>query len=154
MYLSRALTFALLAVITAACQDAGRVVTPARSGTGPTHTAGQRMTVTTDIGRAVNDVAFWSGTPPDDILVVVGRDVREEVARGFGRAADQRFELPHNGRVTLEGTIEPMPYAEGTYSWGLTRPDFQRLSAKGVYLRLHAITNTPTEDLSGTAQGR
>jgi hypothetical protein len=100
---------------------------------------GQTMDVQIDVGRHGNDVAFWWGTPPNDILAVIGRDLRSDVERAAGVPAAHAIDAPPTGLVTLRGTVERVPHAEATYSWGLTRADEGRLAAKGVYLRLHQI---------------
>ena len=104
---------------------------------------GRRMEVQIDIGRYGNDVAFWWGTPPNDILAVIARDVRSAEERASGRPASHPMNLPASGTVTLRGTIEPVPYGEARYSWGLTRADERRLAKKGVYLRLSEVQSRP-----------
>jgi hypothetical protein len=105
----------------------------------PRELIGRQMDIQIDIGRYGNDVAFWWGSAPNDVLAVIARDHRSADERASGRPAERAIELPITGVVTLRGTIEPVPYAEATYGWGLTRTDARRLATKGVYLRLHQI---------------
>ena len=100
---------------------------------------GREIDVQIDIGRYGNDVAFWWGTPPNDILAVIARDVRSPEERVSGRPATHPMDLPASGMVTLRGTIETVPHGEAMYSWGLTRDDGRRLATKGVYLRLSRV---------------
>ena len=121
-------------------EAAGRMVTPPIGAERPPgDQIGRQMEVRIDVGRYGNDVAFWWGTAPDDVLAVIARDVRTADERASGRSAQRALDLPPTGVVTLRGTIEPVPYAESMYSWGLTTADARRLAAKGVYLRLHEV---------------
>jgi hypothetical protein len=119
---------------------AGRMVTPAAGAERPARDLiGRQMDVQVDVGRHGNDIAFWSGTAPDDLLAVIDRDLRTEGERAAGRPAERAMALPLAGTVMLRGTVEPVPHAEAMYGWGLTRADTRRLAEKGVYLRLHQI---------------
>jgi hypothetical protein len=120
-------------------ESAGRMVTPPIGVASARQSIGRQMDVQVDVGRYVNDVAFWSGTPPNDVLAVIDRDLRTADERASGRPARRSMDLPTTGVVTLRGTIEAVPYAEATYGWGLTRVDSARLAEKGVYLRLHEV---------------
>jgi hypothetical protein len=47
--------------------------------------------------------------------------------------------LPASGRSVLRGVVERVSYPEETYSWGLSRPEVQRLLDRGgVYLRVQS----------------
>ena len=106
---------------------------------------GQQVELVIDSGQAMNDVAFWTGWPPDDFLVVISRDTRTAVERQTGRSAATRgLGSPPPGVITVAGVIEPVPYPEATYSWGLTRRDVDLLAERGVFIRLtHVVSSAP-----------
>jgi hypothetical protein len=89
----------------------------------------------------MNDVAFWTGTPPDRILAVMNRGTRSALERQLGRPAGADFTLPPRGRVTVRGVVEPLPYPEAMYSWGLTRRDVAVLQERGAYLLVNEIVS-------------
>ena len=102
---------------------------------------GRQFDLVVDIGQAVNDVAVWAGTPPDEILVVMNRGTRSGLERQLGLPSDTDFTPPPRGLVTVRGVIEPLPYAEAMYSWGLTRRDVAVVQERGVYLRVNQIVS-------------
>ena len=106
---------------------------------------GKRVQLVIDSGQAMNDVAFWTGRPPDDVLVVINRDTRSMIERQTGRASNERgLGSPPRGTITVAGVIEPVPYPEATYSWGLTRRDVDLLAERGVYIKLtHVVSSAP-----------
>jgi hypothetical protein len=89
--------------------------------------------------RRVNAVAFWMGTPPDDVLVVIDRDVRTDVERQHSRPADRALTAPAAGTVTVRGIVTPVSYPEETYSWTLSRPDTAHLLHRGAYVRVTSV---------------
>ena len=106
---------------------------------------GQRAIVQVDIGRAVNDVAFWIGTPPNLLLVALDRDTRNGLERQVGLPSDSELAPPPTGIVTLGGVVTELPYAEAMYSWGLTRRDVAMLAERGAYVRIDEIlSSAPT----------
>lgn len=107
---------------------------------------GHEVRITVDVGRRTNDVAFWIGTPPDDLLVVISRDDRTGADRQLGDPSSTDIGSPPPGAVTIVGTIEKVPYAEATYSWGLTRRDVDLLAERGVYVKATKISSA-TPDL-------
>lgn len=106
-----------------------------------TDLVGQQVDLAVDIGQAVNDVAFWIGTPPDQMLVVINRGTRSGVERQLGLPSATDFTPPPRGLVTVRGVIEPLPYAEAMYSWGLTRRDVALAQERAVYLRVNQIVS-------------
>lgn len=100
---------------------------------------GQRVEVVVNIGPRVNDIAFWTGTPPDDLLVVIGRDTRSGSDRQRGEPSDDALSVPVLGMALLRGVIEPLPYAEAMFSWRLTRRDIAVVQERGVYLRVDEV---------------
>jgi hypothetical protein len=121
-------------------ESTGRMVTPATLANGSRRELiGREMEIRIDPGRHGNDVAFWWGTAPNDVLAVIGRDSRTSDQRAAGQPAEGAMGIPTTGVVTLRGRIEPVPGAEATHSWGLTQVDARRLAEHGVYLRLHSI---------------
>lgn len=83
-----------------------------------------------------NDVAFWMGAPPYDLLVVPSRDTRSGLEQQIGQPSDSPVQA-RSAVVRMHGTIRSVPYAEATYSWCLTRRDIQRLVERRVYLHVH-----------------
>ncbi len=106
-----------------------------------TELVGQQFDLTVDIGQAVNDVAFWTGTPPNQILVVMNRGTRSGRERHLGLPSDTDVASPPRGLVTVRGVMEPLPYPEAMYSWGLTRRDVAVVQERGVYLRVDEIVS-------------
>ena len=105
----------------------------------PRRPVGRQMEIQVDVGRYGNDVAFWWGSEPDDVLAVIARDGRSADERASGLPPARAIDLPSTGTVTLRGTIERVPHAEAAWGWRLTRADARRLAAKGVYLHLNEI---------------
>jgi hypothetical protein len=112
---------------------------------------GQRVELAVDIGKAVNDVAFWSGSPPDQLLVVINRGGRSARDQSLGRAAGDPLSAPVQGTALVRGVIEPLPYAEAMFSWGLTRRDVAVAQERGVYLRVDEIVPLATPMTSAEA---
>ena len=100
---------------------------------------GRRVEVVADIGSRVNDVAFWTGSPPDDLLVVIGRDTRSGAERQRGEPSGDALSVPVRGVAVLRGLIEPLPHAEAMFSWRLTRRDIAVAHERGVYLRVDEV---------------
>ena len=90
----------------------------------------------------VNDVAFWAGSPPDQLLAVISRDTRTAAERQRGEPSASGLASPPPGVITVTGTIESLPYPEATFSWGLTRRDVDVLAERGVYLRVTDILSS------------
>lgn len=133
----------------------GTVITDVRSIGGREDLSehiGKDVRLVVDIGQAINDVAFWTGDPPDDLLVVIDRGTRDGIERQIGATSGSAFGSPPPGVVTIGGTIEPVPYPEATFSWGLTRRDVNVLAERGVYVRatevLSSAPDRPGERLS------
>ena len=116
---------------------------------------GRQVRLVVDSGALTNDVAFWIGSPPDDLLVVISRGDRTAADRQLGNPSTSDIGSPPPGAVTIGGTIQPVPYAEATYSWGLTRRDVDLLAERGVYVEatdvISAAPDIPGEGL--TAEG-
>ena len=102
---------------------------------------GRRVRLTVDIGLAINDVAFWVGTAPSDLLVVIGQDARTPADTSGLLPAAHTINPPPRGVVTIEGVIREVPYAEATYSWRLTERDIDLLAERGVYVHTYAIVS-------------
>ena len=92
-----------------------------------------------DVGRAINDVAFWIGTPPDVLLVAMDRETRSGLERQLGLPSESELSGPPRGVVTLGGVVAAVPHAEAMYSWGLTRRDIDLLAERGAYVRIDEI---------------
>ena len=100
----------------------------------------ESLSVTVRASQLANAATFWAGSPPQDMLVVIGRDQRSEEDRNDSRPADRALPVEVNGTVRLEGVVEPVPSDEAMFSWGLTASDRRRLARRGVYLRVDRIT--------------
>ena len=101
---------------------------------------GQRVQVPVDMGVAANDVAFWVGRPGRDLLVVINRDTRSSAERQQGFPSDSALgTVSDPTQLIVSGVIDPVPYAEATYGWALTREDAALLNRRGAYLRVHSI---------------
>ena len=122
----------------------GTVLSDVRALGGPVDLSGQigdHMEISIDAAHRVNDVAFWGGARADGILVVVGRDTRSGVEKQLGLPSESGLTPPPRGIVTVRGTVEPLPYAEAMYSWGLTRRDAGLLAERGVYVRVREVVS-------------
>lgn len=115
----------------------------------PRQLIGKQVTVrNVNVARRANEVAFWVGEGERQLLVVLHRDTRtlgehqdgEPPAYGFGSSDATHPGVTSSTPVTITGTIQPVPYDEFMYSWGLTVPERHRLKASGVYLRAERIT--------------
>jgi hypothetical protein len=105
-----------------------------------------------DIGQALNDVAFWSGAAGHELLVVLDRDTRNGMERQAGVPSESGVASATSGVITIAGRLEPIPYAEAMYSWGLTRQDVQRLAKRGVYVRAYqTVSAAPAVEQPGTS---
>lgn len=108
-----------------------------------TELVGRRVRLVVDTNLITNNVAFWTGTPPDDLLVVIERDRRSGREQQLGRPSENPFAQVYGTRqATIEGVVEPLPYAEAMFTWGLTRRDVDLLADRGVYLRARELTST------------
>ena len=100
---------------------------------------GRRVAVRVEVAQAINDVAFWTGAAPHQLLVVVHRGTRSGAERQRGAPSTAAMPLPSTGVVTLGGVVTDVPYAEAMYSWGLTTRDMAPLAERGVYVRADEI---------------
>lgn len=101
-----------------------------------TELVGVRARLVVDTDLITNNVSFWTGNPPDDILVVIRRDRRGLPSENpFGQVVGTEF-------ATIEGMVEPLPYPEAMFSWGLTRRDVDLLEERGVYFAAYELVST------------
>jgi hypothetical protein len=99
---------------------------------------GQRVALTIPYGAHVNDVAFWSGSGDDRLLIVLTRDARDGAERQRGEP--HTLDVPAVAdRALVSGTIERIPHAEAMFSWRLTNHDAAELSDRPIYLRVDEI---------------
>lgn len=97
---------------------------------------GVRARLVMDTDLITNNVSFWTGNPPDDILVVIRRDRRGLPSENpFARVVGTEF-------ATIEGMVETLPYPEAMFSWGLTRRDIDLLEERGVYFAAYQLVST------------
>lgn len=107
-----------------------------------------------DIGQAVNDVAFWAGSPPDELLVVINRGAWSGQRQQLGLPSDTDVTARPRGLVTVRGVVEPLPYAEAMSSWGLTRRDVAVAQERSVYVRVDRIPSAAAATASGRGRRR
>ena len=107
----------------------------------PSSLVGQRVTLQVPLVREDNMSVVWVGAPENPLLVVLNRDVRD----GFQRMASQP---PAHGiqtvapgqQATISGVILRLPGNEQErYSWDLSRTQWQRVQARGVYLLADSV---------------
>jgi hypothetical protein len=102
---------------------------------------GRKVELHVPVLDMANDQAFWIGERDNRILVVPSRDHRDRAERQAGFVASNSVAPLEVGKTAaISGTIQPIPMAEGTYSWGLTTADREELAARGVYLRADSIS--------------
>jgi hypothetical protein len=88
----------------------------------------------------VNNYVMWTGTGDSRVLVVLGRDNRNQAQRMHGGASPNDIKPVHAGQAArITGTIEPIPYAEARNYWGLTEPQRKALDDLKVYIRADAV---------------
>ena len=109
------------------------------NGDGSDPRPGQRARVTVKASQLANAATFWAGMSPRDILVVIERDLRTQEDRDGSRPADRALPVNVDGIVQMQGVVEPVPSAEGMFSWGLTEQDRRRVAGRGVYLRVDRV---------------
>jgi len=125
------------------------------NGDGSEPRAGQRARVTVRASQLANAATFWAGMSPRDILVVIERDRRTQEDRDSSRPADRAFPVNVDGVVQMEGAVEPVPSAEGMFSWGLTERDRRRVAERGVYLRVdHVVAADARQSTKGSPSER
>jgi hypothetical protein len=101
---------------------------------------GERVTIRVPARDLMNDVAFWAGSGEEQILVVMNRDRRSGEERQQGLPAPHGIKRAEGlASATISGVIEPVPDAEATYSWALTRADRVALGRAGAYLRAESV---------------
>jgi hypothetical protein len=92
---------------------------------------GRRVDLNLQATGVTNKGAFWVGSRDNHVLVAPSRDARTQ-SQPVGEAE----------RVTISGTIEPVPNAKAKerLSWGLTAPDLVQLSDQKIYIRADRVT--------------
>jgi hypothetical protein len=107
----------------------------------PQQLVGRKVQLQVPVAAIANDLAFWVGESDNRLLVVPNRDHRDIIERQAGLIAGNSVAPLDTGKTaTITGTIEQMPIAEQTYSWGLTTKDREDLASRGVYLNADRIT--------------
>ena len=102
---------------------------------------GRKVDLTVPVLGIANDEAFWIGGKDNRLLVVPSRDRRDAAQRQAGYVSSNDIaELEAGKTAAISGTIERLPIAEETYSWGLTTEDREELAGRGVYLRADSVT--------------
>jgi hypothetical protein len=90
-----------------------------------------------------NLVAFWVGSPDDEILVVLHRDRRDDQQRMTSQPPAHSIEPVHQGQqATISGTLQTVPDIEGRFSWELTRSQLDEVEGRGVYLLADNVRTT------------
>jgi hypothetical protein len=103
---------------------------------------GRRVQLVIDLRTRFHDIAFWTGSPPDDLLVVLARDARTGIERQLGLPSETRFAAVSGGEyVTVSGIVMPVPEPEAMFSWRLTRRDAALLEERGVYVHLDRVVS-------------
>jgi hypothetical protein len=101
---------------------------------------GRRVDLHVDVQARANDHAFWVGPTDNRVLVVWGRDNRDSSERQAGAPASDEVALVRDGqRAAISGVIEPIPIAEGRFSWDLTEQDQRELGERKVYIRADSV---------------
>jgi hypothetical protein len=102
---------------------------------------GQKVNLTLPVAAIANDAAFWIGDKDHRLLVVPIRDHRDAMQRQAGLLSGNNIAPVQAGQTaTISGTVEALPHAEETYSWGLTTADREEVSARGVYLSADTVS--------------
>ncbi len=136
----------------------GTLITELETITGTndaTQLVGRRVDLHVDVQEIANDVAFWVGPPDNRLLVVLARDTRSGVERQAGEPSAHRILPVRAGQqATISGVIRPIPYAEATDSWNLTRQDVEELAARKVYVRAERVSSNGHGGPSPPPSGR
>jgi hypothetical protein len=103
---------------------------------------GRAVELHVPIQQHINDVAFWVGFPDNRLLVVISRDTRDGRTRQLGEISPNAIVVPQEpGQVAvISGHIQPIPYAEAMFSWGLTNPDRAQLRERPIYLKADRVS--------------
>jgi hypothetical protein len=123
----------------------GTLITELETITGTndaTQLVGRRVDLHADVQEVANDVAFWVGPAGNRLLVVLARDTRSGVERQTGEPSHHQIIPVRAGQqATISGVIRPVPYAEATDSWNLTRQDVEELAERKVYVRAERVSS-------------
>jgi len=106
-----------------------------------TQLVGRKVDLHVRVLGIANDEAFWIGEKDNRLLVVPSRDRRDSAQRQAGFVSGNDIAPMEAGQMAaISGTIQPLPIAEETYSWGLTTADREEVAASGVYLRADTVS--------------
>jgi hypothetical protein len=129
----------------AAEHHGGEVITEIETITGITNgteLVGRRVDLHVDVQERSNDRAFWVGSPDNRVLVVIGRDNRDDVERQRGLSARHQVVPVREGqRAMISGVIRQVPAVEERYSWDLTNDDQRELADRKIYIRADAVVS-------------
>jgi hypothetical protein len=105
---------------------------------------GRRVDLRAELGEAAGNAnasgRFWVGSADNAVLVVLGRDVRNEHQRITGESPDHPLgEIKGGQPVLITGQVERVPKAEQMYSWNLTRQEKTALADRPVYIRADSV---------------
>lgn len=103
----------------------------------PHELIGRRVDFHLKVADINNSTSFWVGNNDNRMLVVLGRDNRNQAQRVHGDPSPNDIKLAAPGQmVRITGTIEGIPSAEARYSWGLNDPQHgDQLKDQKVYIR-------------------
>jgi hypothetical protein len=102
---------------------------------------GRKVELRVPVLGIANDEAFWIGERDNRILVVPDRDHRDSAQRQAGLVSTNDIApLEADTVAVISGTIQRLPIAEETFSWGLTTRDREEVAASGIYLRAETVS--------------
>ena len=102
---------------------------------------GRRVELNAPVSRHVNDVAFWTGSGDNRLLVVLARDDRDGAERQRGEPSNTGVNSLREGQqAKISGSVQRVPYSEAMYSWGLTNADRAELMDRRIYVRADTVT--------------
>ena len=102
---------------------------------------GRRVDLHAIVSSVPNDTTFWIGAGDNRLLVVLGRDDRNDKTRQLGLESHHGLSPVHVGQqATISGSIQPLPKAEEMYGWRLPESDYAELRDRKLYIRADAVT--------------
>jgi hypothetical protein len=102
---------------------------------------GERVDMHVRVNDIANSTSFWAGSRDNRVLVVLGRDNRNDAQRDLGQPSANAIAPVKAGQTArIIGRIEKIPPAEARFSWGLNDPQHDALDGQEVYIRAESVS--------------
>ena len=100
---------------------------------------GRRVDLHVDVQEHANDHAFWVGSPDNRLLVVWGRDHRDDTNRQAGVPAGNGIEWGQGRRAAISGVVHSIRFQENRNAWDLTDEHERELHDRKIYIHAQSV---------------